>query len=188
MEIDLTKSRTTWPWRVLVARGLWTYLLEPLVRWLPKICSPLRVSALRLMGASIGPECLILPGVKVLMPWNLRMADHVALGQHVNVYNFSMVSIERMTVLSQFVHLCTGSHDYTEASMPLVSKPITIGSGCWLAAGVFVAPGVIIPDGAVIGAMSVVARSPQVKYAVYAGNPCRLIKDRTIRDTITKGP
>jgi putative colanic acid biosynthesis acetyltransferase WcaF len=180
MEIDLTQSKTKWPMRVLLGRGIWTWIIEPVVRRLPKACSPLRVAALRMMGASIGPRCLIMPGVKVLIPWNLRLADHVVLGENANIYNFALIAIERMTVISQLTFLCTGSHDYTQKSMPLVSKPIRIGSNCWIAAGVFVAPGVSIPDGAVIGAMSVVTRSPAMAYAVYAGNPCRYLKKRQI--------
>jgi putative colanic acid biosynthesis acetyltransferase WcaF len=84
MTIDLSKSVTKWPLPIKLRRHAWTYLLEPLVR-----CSPLRIAALRLMGAQIGPDCLILPGVRVLMPWNLILGDHIAIGENVNIYNFA---------------------------------------------------------------------------------------------------
>ncbi len=145
--------------RLKLRRGAWTYLIEPLVRWLPKACSSLRVAALRAMGARIGPNCLILPGVRVLMPWNLHLHDHVAIGERANIYNFAPVEIHRMTVVSQFAFLCTGSHDYRKNDMPLIYSPIIIGEQVWIAAGVFVAPGVEIADGVVVGAMSVVTRS-----------------------------
>jgi putative colanic acid biosynthesis acetyltransferase WcaF len=182
MVIDLSKSVTNWPLRMKLRRGVWTYFLEPLVRWLPKRCSPLRIAALRTMGAQIGANCLILPGVRVLMPWNLLLRDHVAIGEKVNIYNFSPIEIGRMTVVSQFSYLCTGSHDYRKHDMPLIYAPITIGEEVWVAAGVFVAPGVRIADGAVVGAMSVVTKSLLEPWSVYGGNPCRRIKARILEE------
>jgi len=44
--------------------------------------------------------------------------------------------IGRMTVVSQFCYLCTGSHDYHNHDMPLIYAPIAIGEGVWVAAGV----------------------------------------------------
>jgi putative colanic acid biosynthesis acetyltransferase WcaF len=179
--IDLSQSVTRWPMHIKAKRAIWTFLLEPLVRWLPKPFSPCRSFALRIMGATIGPHCLILPGVKVLMPWNLHLADHVAIGEYVNIYNFAPVTIGRMTVVSQYCYLCTGTHDYTLGDMPLTYAPIVVGEQCWVAAGVFLAPGVSIPDGVVVGAMSVVNKSLPTAWAVYAGNPCRMVKARVMR-------
>lgn len=180
--IDLTKSKTNWSVLIKAKRGLWTYLLEPMVRWLPKFCSPLRIWALRAMGATIGKQCLILPGTRVLMPWNLKISDYVAIGEGVNIYNFAPVHIHRMTVISQDCYLCTGSHDYRQGNMPLIYKPIRIGSECWVASGVFIAPGVEIPNGVVVGAMSVVSKSLPTEWSVYAGNPCSFIKKRVMAE------
>jgi putative colanic acid biosynthesis acetyltransferase WcaF len=130
------------------------------------------------MGASIGSNCLILPGVRVLMPWNLVMADYVAIGEQTNIYNFARVTIGRMTVISQFSYLCTGTHDYRSHRMPLIFAPIDIGTECWIAAGVFVSPGVSIARGVVVGAKSVVTKSILMEWTVFAGNPCRFLKNR----------
>jgi putative colanic acid biosynthesis acetyltransferase WcaF len=178
--IDLSRSVTRWPLRHKLRRGLWTYFVEPLVRWLPKALSPVRIAALRSMGAHIGPRCLILPGVKVLMPWNLHLHGHVAVGEHVNIYNFAPIEIGRMTVISQYTYLCTGSHDYRRNDMPLIYAPITIGQEVWVAAGVFIAPGVRLADGVVVGAMSVVTKPLLEAWSVYGGNPCRRIKRREL--------
>ena len=176
--IDLSKSKTRWPLRYKLRRGIWTYLIEPLVRWLPKVCSPLRVMALRAMGANIGPHCMLLPGLRVLAPWNLRLHEYVVIGEHVNLYNFAPIDIGRMTMVSQNTYLCTGSHDYNKSHMPLTYAPIQIGEQVWIASGVYVAPGVCIADGAVVGARSVVTRSLVDPWTVWAGNPCRRIKAR----------
>jgi putative colanic acid biosynthesis acetyltransferase WcaF len=180
MLINLDDSRTQWPLPILIRRALWSCILQPLVRFLPKQLSFLRIAALRMMGARVGPRCLILPGVRILMPWNLELSDHVALGEGVNVYNYAPVRIGRMTVVSQFCFICTGSHDYLSSDMRLTWAPIVIGEQCWIAAQVFLAPGVQVANGVVIGARSVVTKSIREVWSVHAGNPCIRIKKRVM--------
>lgn len=179
--LDLSQSKTRWPLRTLVRRVLWTYLLEPMVRWWPKSFSPLRVAALRLMGAKVASTCTILPGVKVLMPWNLVLEDHVAIGRGVDLYNFALIHVKQSSVISQGSYLCTGSHDFEHPHMPLTYQPIVVGSECWLAADVFVCPGVTIADGSVVGARSVVSKSLKEGWTVYAGQPCRSVRPRKMK-------
>lgn len=61
--------------------------------------------------------------------------------------------------------------------MPMsYTRPITIGSKCWIGAGVTVQPGVTIGDGAVIGSGSVVTKDiPENVVAV--GSPCRVVRE-----------
>ncbi len=67
------------------------------------------------------------------------------------------------------------------------AKPVHIGNDCWLGAGVIVCPGVTIGDGCVIGAGAVVTRDiPANSFA--AGNPCRVIREITDRDSIVSHP
>ena len=181
--IDLSKSKTRWGWQIQMARGLWTFVVEPLVRWLPKSCSFIRIFFLRMFGSRIGSHCLVMPGVKVLMPWNLELDEFVAVGHSVDIYNFAPIRIRRMSVVSQRCYLCTGSHDYSDPKMPLTFKPIDIGSECWVAAEAFIAPGVTIADGVVVGARSVVTRSIDAPWTVWAGNPAKLIKARQMKET-----
>jgi putative colanic acid biosynthesis acetyltransferase WcaF len=178
-QTDLTKSATPWPLSLKLRRALWQYIVRPVFYATPGSANGLRIAILRAMGAKIGHTCLIQPKVNVLMPWNLKIGNCVAIDHHVEIYNFAMVSINDMTVISQRSYLCTGSHDYTHPHMPLIWKPITIGSECWVAAEVFVAPGVEIDNGTVIGARSVVT-SNMPAWTVCAGNPCRPIKARVI--------
>ncbi len=65
---------------------------------------------------------------------------------------------------------------------PCYAKPVVIGSDVWVAAGVTICGGVTIGDGAVIGAGSVVLHDvpPRV---LAAGNPCRVIREITDKDT-----
>jgi putative colanic acid biosynthesis acetyltransferase WcaF len=179
LKVDLTKSITTWPLDVKLRRAAWVYLVRPVFLLLPRPFNRLRVQLLRLMGAQIGPQCLIEPGVDVLMPWNLIFAPNVAVGRGVNFYNYAPIRVGQQTLISQDAHLCAGSHDYTHPNMPLIYAPITIGTECWIAAEAFVAPGVTIGNGCVIGARAVVTKD-MPEWTVCAGNPCRPIKARVI--------
>ena len=67
------------------------------------------------------------------------------------------------------------------------AKPVKIGNDCWLGARVTVCSGVTIGDGCVIGAGSVVVRDiPPHTFA--AGNPCRVIRQLTDKDSIRHKP
>jgi len=179
-KVDLPSSRTKWPLSVLIRRALWQSSLMQIVRFLPRPFNSLRIVLLRAAGAKIGPDCLIMPGVKVLLPWNLEMDRCVAIGADVEIFNHAKVRIKSNTLISQYSFLCTSSHDYTLTNMPLIYSDIDIGSECWIAAGVFIGPGVKIGNGSVIGARSVVSRSMPERM-VCAGNPCRPIKPRTLK-------
>ena len=62
-------------------------------------------------------------------------------------------------------------------------KPVTIGSNCWIASNVVIAAGVTIGEGCVIGAGSVVTKDIPAN-SLAAGNPCRVIRPITEKDSI----
>jgi len=180
--IDLRKSNTRWPLRLKIKRGLWNCALLLLFRPTPKrIGNPWRLWLLRRFGTIVHGSALIHQTCKILQPWHLEIGDGSAVGHYVEIYNYALVYIDAMTVVSQYSYLCTGTHDYTDPHMPLTWKPIRIGSECWVAAGVFVGPGVTIGDGSVIAARSVVVRD-MPSWTVCGGNPCRPIKTRLVRE------
>ena len=179
--LDLRKSNTHWPLRTKLTRGLWNLCWLLLFRPTPKrLGNPWRLWLLRLFGATIRGEALILPTCRILIPANLEIHDGSAVGDAVEIYNYGKVTIGSMTVISQYTYLCTGTHDYTRADMELIWAPITIGDNAWVAAGAFVGPGVSIGSGAVIGACSVVTKD-MPPWMVCAGNPCRPLKPRILR-------
>ena len=147
----------------------------------PRWLSSLRVALLRLFGAKIGQHVLICGGVRVTVPWLLEMEEYSVLGDDVEVYNLAAVRVGAHAVVSQRVYLCTASHDYQLTDFPLYSKPITIEAQSWVAAGAFVGPGLTVGEGAVVGAHSVVTRDVPA-WMVCAGNPCRVIKPRELRE------
>jgi len=180
-KLDLTQSKTRWDRRTLFMRVFWAAIVKPIFLALPRPFSKLRIELLRMMGARIGAGCLVEPGVKILMPWNIELGDHVAIGRGAEFLNFAPVRIDSMTVVSQYCYLCTGTHDYTHPHFPLEFSPIVIGSECWIAAGAFLGPGVSIGRGTVIGARAVVTKSMPA-WMVCAGNPCKPLKRREIKN------
>jgi len=177
--IDLYKVRSTTPLRIKLLRAFWHCFQLPFFEHTPRMLSPLRIFLLRLFGAKIGPACQIDGGVKIWIPWNLKMGARSTIGFNSEIYNFAPVEIGDHVVISQRSYLCTSTHNHAHPHFPLVSAPITIDSQAWVAAGVFIAPGITIGEGAVIGACSVVTRS-MPPWMICAGNPCRPLKARVI--------
>jgi len=159
-------------------RLLWQCVWLLLFRPSPPPLHAWRCWLLRRFGAKIGSPCYIYNSVQIWAPWNLCMANHSTLARRTICYSMASISLGERAVVSQGVHLCTGSHDYESENFQLFALPIEIGSDVWICAEAFIGPGVVVATGAVIGARSVVTRD-QPAWMVCAGNPCRQIKPRT---------
>jgi putative colanic acid biosynthesis acetyltransferase WcaF len=92
------------------------------------------------------------------------------------------ITLSAHALVSQRAFLCAGTHDISDPEFALTTAPITIGPEAWIAAEAFVAPGVTVGEGAVLGARAVAFRDLEA-WTVYAGNPAKPIKRRTLRDT-----
>jgi putative colanic acid biosynthesis acetyltransferase WcaF len=160
-----------------LARLAWQIVWLLLFRPTPPPLHAWRCCLLRCFGARIGSYCHVYSNVEIWAPWNLQMASYSCLGRRVICYSIATVALGERAVVSQGVHLCTGSHDYDADNFQLFARPILIGSHAWICAESFLAPGVSKGDGAVIGARSVVT-CDQPKWMVCAGNPCRPLKPR----------
>ena len=64
-----------------------------------------------------------------------------------------------------------------------MAKAVTIGDNVWIGGDVTIVPGVTIGDGAVIGAKSVVTKDIPSN-VVAAGNPCKVIRPITEKDSV----
>jgi len=138
---------------------------------------------LRMFGAKVGAGCRIAPSCRVWAPWNLVMGEFSALGEGVDCYSMDRITIGSKVAVSQRTFLCTGSHDISALSRPLSTGPILIEDHVWISAESFIHPNVVIREGAVIGARSVVLKEMPA-WSICAGNPCRKIKDRVLRESL----
>ena len=160
-----------------IKRTVWQVIDILLFKPSPRPFHGWRTFLLRGFGAKIARGVHVYPGVRVWAPWNLNLGEECGIANGVILYSMDTITIGKRTVISQGTHLCAGTHDYTKAGFPLVSKPITIGDHVWIAAEVFVHPGITIGDGCVVGARSVVTHDLPA-WIVCAGHPCKPIKER----------
>ena len=163
-----------------LARSVWQVVWLLLYRPTPRLFHPWRCLLLRLFGAKLGRAVHPYPSARIWAPWNLEMGDHACLSEGVDCYCVAPIRIGAQTTVSQYSFLCTASHDYTRADMPLVTAPITIGERAWITADVFVGPGVTIGDGAVVTARSSVFTDIP-PWVVARGNPAVPVKARVLQ-------
>ena len=170
---------TPYPRTEVLLRWIWALVQATLFRWSPRPCHLFRALLLRGFGADI-PEpsrVVIFPTAKVFFPWKLKLAPRSMVGPRVRLYNLASITLGRGANISQGCHLCSGTHDFTRWSMPLVVQPISIGENAWLGADVFVGPGVTVGELCVVGARAVVVKDLPARM-ICAGHPCRPIRER----------
>lgn len=119
--------------------------------WFP-IPSPIKVAVLRFFGAKVGNDVVIRSRVNITFPWKVEIGDHVWIGDEVLILSLDRVSIGSNVCISQRAFLCTGSHDFRKETFDLITKPIEIGDGCWIAACAFIGPGTVVPLGTMVKA------------------------------------
>ena len=102
------------------------------------------------------------------------MQHRACLGDHTNAYSLGKIEILEGATVAQEAYLCTGTHDFNDPSMQLMTQRISIEKDAFIGVRAMILPGVSIGKNAVIGAMSVVTKDvgPQ---EVVAGNPARKI-------------
>jgi len=166
-----------WSTREKVGRALWMLVRGSLFRYSWHNWYGWRRWLLRLFGAKLGEHTMTRPTTLVEIPWLLTIGDYSSLGDGTIIYNLGPVTIGRRVTISQYAHLCAGSHDFSRWSMTLLRPPITVGDDAWVAAEAFVAPGVNIGAGAILGARACAYRDLK-PWTIYAGHPAQALRPR----------
>jgi putative colanic acid biosynthesis acetyltransferase WcaF len=179
LELDIAGNRRSRKWSrsELIGRLMWECIGAPLIAISPRPFWGVRRAILRLFGAHIGRDVHIYPSVKIAVPWNLSIQDFAAVGANAIIYSLGPIEIGARATISQFSHLCAGTHDYRSQTFDLVKLPIVIGADAWICANAFVGPGVHIGERAIVGACAVVIQEVEPA-TIVAGNPARLIRAR----------
>ncbi len=173
-QVDVLANRRHREWgrRALLGRVLWAFC-QPLFRFSPRQCWAWRVWLLRLFGAEIGKGAHIYPTVRIAIPWHLRIGDHVAIGDRAILYALGRIEIGDRATVSQYAHLCAGSHDLTDSARPLLRQPIIVGQDAWVCADAFIGPDVHIGKAAVLGARAVAMKDLPAR-SIGVGNPMQI--------------
>lgn len=133
---------------------------------------------LRTMGARIGRDVHIHPSVRITIPWNLTIGDHTAIGDRAILYALGPIEIGHRVTVSQYAHLCAGSHDWKDPLMPLIKPAIVIEDDAWVCADAFIGPGVTLGKATVVGARAVVMDDLATN-TIVIGNPAKVVSERS---------
>ena len=161
-----------------ILRICWS-IVRPLFYLSPRNFFSWRVFLLRLFGAKIGKEVNIYPSTIIFMPWNLSIGDYSCIGEWALIYNIGLIEIGNSVTVSHKAHLCSGTHNYTNPSLPLQKKKIELKDYVWICTEAFIGPGCTIGEGSIIGARSVAIKDIG-DWLVCAGNPIKVLKKRKI--------
>lgn len=174
--VSNNRAARKWTRAELAGRVLWA-LAVPLFRLSPRILWGWRRALLRAFGAKIGKDVHIYPSVRITIPWNISIGDEAAVGDYAILYALGPIRVGKRATISQYAHLCAGTHDWRDPAMPLVKTPLVIGEDAWVCANAFVGPGVTIGDRAIVGAAAVTMKDVAAK-AIVGGNPAVQISTR----------
>jgi putative colanic acid biosynthesis acetyltransferase WcaF len=170
--------------RSFFIEGLWRLVQWAFVSsWIPGAAH--RRWLLRAFGARVGCGVVITPRIRVTYPWRLEIGDYSWVGEAVWIDNLDKVTIASNCCISQDAYLCTGSHDWSRPTFDLITGPIDIKEGAWIAARSTVGPGVTVGEGAVLGLGSVATRDLE-PWTVYLGTPATPVRTRVMPASRTR--
>ncbi len=176
------EGRTASPWSKAVRLKvmLWHLVWLSCFRTTPKPLNFWRLFLLRLFGATIDGKPYIAASVLIRMPWHLEICEGACVNYGADLYTLGRIKLGPRCTVAQGVYLCTGTHDMTDPTYPLVVGDIDIGEEAFLGVRALIMPGVKVHAGAIVGAGAVVTRDVPA-WTVVAGNPAKVIKAREFK-------
>ncbi len=91
------------------------------------------------------------------------------------------ITLANDVVFGHQVGLYTSDHDPDDAGLMRRNAPIVIGDHVFVGSRAIILPGVTIGRGALVAAGAVVTKDVP-PFAIVAGNPARVIRERTVRE------
>jgi len=173
-DIEANRAARKYTSREKALRVAWAFW-RPVFRLTPRPLWGLRRAQLRLFGARVGKGAHIYPSAIIAMPWNITFGENCTVGWGVRLYALGPMRIGTAATISQYAHLCGGTHDWRDPARPLIKTSVKIGDGAWVCTEAFVGPNVTVGPGAIVGARAVAIRDVPGK-SVVAGNPARVLR------------
>ncbi len=133
---------------------LWAIVWHALFRFTPPPFYRWRCFMLRLFRAKVDMSARIAPSVRIDFPWNLTVGPGVRIQHKVIINCMGTIEVGENSFVSQYAHLCAGTHDYQHKGMRIVRCPVKIGRDVWVAADAFVGPDVTLGDECLLAARS----------------------------------
>ena len=177
---QMQPEASPWTFREKLGRAIWMLVGRTIFRVTFHNWYGMRRQLLRVFGARIGADVAIRPTVHVEVPWMIHIEDGATIGDYAIIYSLGPIRIGPRSIISQYAHLCAGTHDYADHTFRLIRSPITIGADAWIGADAFVGPGVEIGDLAVLGARSSAYKNLEGG-RIHVGNPARDVKERNLK-------
>jgi len=168
-----------WTFREKLFRAMWMLAGRPMFRMTFHNWYTIRANILRCFGAKVGKRTAIRPSANIEVPWMLHIDDDASVGDHAILYCLGPMYIGKRAIISQYAHLCAGTHDYTDHTFKLIRSPVTVGADVWVGTDAFIGPGVTVGELTVIGARSSLYKDAEAS-TVYVGNPAKAIKKRVL--------
>jgi acetyltransferase-like isoleucine patch superfamily enzyme len=121
------------------------------------------------------------------LPWlsrknRLRIAgNHIYVGKECHFG--ADVSLGSYVLIASRVSFVGGDHEWKLVGVPIIRtgretlKEVTVGDDVWIGHGATILHGVTLGEGCIIAAASVVTKNVP-PYAIVAGNPARVIRNR----------
>lgn len=160
--------------------------LMSLVLGLPRYSSCLIIKKwfLNLIGAKIGKNVIIYPGVWITPGRNLIVEDDVDISKDVLITTTGGVFIGERTLIGYRTQILSVNH-----SIPRIGEKfpvsgddcgrVTICKDVWIGANCVITPGITIGEGAVVAAGSVVTKDIAPN-TIVGGVPARFIRTRNL--------
>lgn len=147
-----------------------------------------RLELLRAMLGSVGERPVLLPPFHAGFGSNVHIGDDFFGNVNLTCVDDVEIRIGDGVMIAPSVTLTTTGHPVHPArrvDFARFSEPVVLEDKVWIGSNVTVLPGVRIGYGSVIGAGSVVSRDvpPMV---VATGVPCRVVRDVTDADLVTR--
>jgi maltose O-acetyltransferase len=143
----------------------------------------IRLALARRMLLSVGEGANIEKGAMFNRHRIVSLGHRSGIGIDCRLYG--PVQIRDDVMMGPEVVIYASSHDYSDVDTPMIGqgrqtdRPVLIDSNVWIGTRAIILPGVRIGEGAIVGAGAVVTRDVP-EYAVVAGNPARVVRDRRI--------
>lgn len=166
----------------ILLRIIWYWVNPVFFRYTPRLLYGWRNFILRMMGARIGKQVKIFPSARITFPWLLNIKNKAVISWGVRIYNLGTITIGEKTVISQYAHLCGGTHDTKNPGFKLLRTGLEIGNNVWIAADAFIGPDVFIGDNSIVGARAVVTKNVDAG-TIVAGNPAKVIGVNILTDS-----